>query len=66
MRANAITSVKTILGSDPNISSTVAAKPNGLLLHETVLYSLPHARAWPALNRSPTSTSGAATRRRAR
>ena len=40
MRVNALTGVKTLLGFGPKISSSVAAKPDGLLLHENIIYSL--------------------------
>lgn len=42
MRVNTITGVKTVLGFGPKISSAVAAKPDGLLLHENLFYSLRH------------------------
>jgi hypothetical protein len=44
MRVNRITGLKTLLGFGPEISSSVAGKPPGLLLHEPLLYSLfpPH------------------------
>jgi hypothetical protein len=44
MRVNRLTGLKTLFGFGPGISSSVAAKPDGLLLHETLLYSLfpPH------------------------
>ena len=42
MRVNRLTGVKTLFGFGPKISSAVAGKPDGLLLHETVLYSLRH------------------------
>lgn len=40
MRVNAFTGVKTLLGFGPRISKSVEAKPDGLLLHENVIYSL--------------------------
>jgi hypothetical protein len=40
MRVNRITGLKTLFGFGPKISSSVAAKPEGLLRHETVFYSL--------------------------
>jgi hypothetical protein len=45
MRVNAWTGLKTLLGFGPKIAKSVAAQPNGLLLHENMLYSLfpPHA-----------------------
>jgi hypothetical protein len=44
MRVNAITGLKTLAGIGPQISSSVAAAPDGLLLHEDVIFSLfpPH------------------------
>jgi hypothetical protein len=44
MRVNAFTGIKTLLGFGPKISRSVDEKPDGLLLHETVIYSLlpPH------------------------
>jgi Monooxygenase af470-like len=42
MRVNAITGIRTLLGFGPKISAAVAAKPDGLLLHENLLYSLRH------------------------
>lgn len=42
MRVNALTGIKTLVGYGPKISNAVAAKPDGLLLHENVLYSLRH------------------------
>ena len=42
MRVNTITGIKTLLGFGPKISSAVAVKPDGLLLHENILYSLRH------------------------
>jgi hypothetical protein len=45
MRVNTLTGLKTLLGFGPRISGSVNAKPDGLLLHETMLFSLfpPHA-----------------------
>ncbi len=40
MRVNRLTGVKTLLGFGPKISSSVAAYPDGLLLHENLIYSL--------------------------
>ena len=40
MRVNALAGVKTLLGFGPRISNAVNAKPEGLLLHETIIYSL--------------------------
>lgn len=44
MRVNRLTGIKTLLGFGPQISSSAAAQPDGLLLHEPVIYSLfpPH------------------------
>ena len=42
MRVNALTGIKTLAGFGPKISNAVAAKPEGLLLHENVFYSLRH------------------------
>jgi hypothetical protein len=44
MRVNALTGLKTLFGFGPKIANAVAAAPEGLLLHETMLYSLspPH------------------------
>jgi hypothetical protein len=45
MRVNAWTGLKTLLGFGPKIARSVAEQPDGLLLHENLLYSLfpPHA-----------------------
>ena len=45
MRVNALTGMKTLLGFGPKISKAVDAKPDGLLLHESIVFSLfpPHA-----------------------
>lgn len=40
MRVNRITGLKTLFGFGPKISVSVAAQPDGLLTHETVIYSL--------------------------
>jgi Domain of unknown function (DUF4188) len=40
MRVNAVTGIKTLLGFGPRISNAVAEKPDGLLLHEDLIYSL--------------------------
>jgi len=40
MRVNRITGIKTLLGFGPRISSSAAAQPEGLLLHEPIVYSL--------------------------
>jgi len=39
MRVNRSTGIKTLFGFGPKISSSVTAKPDGLLNHETVFYS---------------------------
>jgi hypothetical protein len=40
MRVNRITGLKTLLGFGPKISASVEAQPEGLLLHETIIYSM--------------------------
>jgi Monooxygenase af470-like len=40
MRVNRIAGLKTLLGFGPKISSSVSAKPEGLLHHEILFYSL--------------------------
>jgi hypothetical protein len=40
MRVNRLTGLKTLFGFGPKISNSVSAQPDGLLLHETVIYSL--------------------------
>ena len=40
MRVNRITGIRTLLGFGPRISSSAAAQPDGLLRHETIIYSL--------------------------
>jgi len=44
MRANALTGIKTQIGFGPKISKSADDQPDGLLLHESLLYSLfpPH------------------------
>jgi Domain of unknown function (DUF4188) len=44
MRVNRLTGLKTLLGFGPKISASVEAQPHGLLLHETMIYSMfpPH------------------------
>jgi len=42
MRVNTITGIKTLLGFGPKITNALAANPDGLLLHENLLYSLRH------------------------
>src|SRR6476620_4361887 len=39
MRVNRLTGVQTLLGFGPTISDSASAKPDGLLQHETLLYS---------------------------
>jgi hypothetical protein len=45
MRVNALTGLKTLFGFGPRIANSVEAHPDGLLLHENLLFSLvpPHA-----------------------
>ena len=40
MRVNRLTGMKTLIGFGPKISSSAAAHPDGLLLHENLVYSL--------------------------
>jgi hypothetical protein len=40
MRVNAWTGLKTLVGFGPRIDASVKAKPDGLLLHESLMYSL--------------------------
>lgn len=40
MRANSLRGLMTMFKFGPNISRAAAAKPDGLLLHESVIYSL--------------------------
>lgn len=40
MRVNRLTGLKTLLGFGPKISDSVAAQPEGLLLHENFIFSL--------------------------
>jgi hypothetical protein len=42
MRVNTFTGIKTLVGFGPKISGAVEAKPDGLLLHENLFYSLRH------------------------
>jgi hypothetical protein len=42
MRVNTLTGIKTVMGLGPQIKDAVASKPDGLLLHEDILYSLCH------------------------
>ncbi len=40
MRVNRLTGLKTLLGFGPKISDSAAAQPDGLLAHETLIYSM--------------------------
>jgi hypothetical protein len=40
MRVNRLTGLKTLIGFGPKISASATAQPDGLLLHENMLYSL--------------------------
>lgn len=40
MRVNRLTGLKTLLGFGPKISNAVGRKPQGLLLHENLIFSL--------------------------
>ena len=40
MTVNALSGVKTLFGFGPKIEGSVAARPDGLLLHENIFYSL--------------------------
>jgi fumigallin biosynthesis monooxygenase-like protein len=40
MRVNRLTGLKTLVGFGPQISDSVAAKPDGLLCHENMIFSL--------------------------
>jgi hypothetical protein len=42
MRVNALTGVKTLLGFGPKIQAAVNEQPDGLLLHENMLFSPRH------------------------
>lgn len=42
MRVNTLMGFRTLIGFGPKISSAVAEKPEGLLLHESIVYSLRH------------------------
>ena len=44
MRVNALTGLRTLFGFGPKIAAAVEGRPDGLLLHETFIYSLapPH------------------------
>ena len=40
MRVNRLTGLKTLFGFGPKIANSVAAQPDGLLVHENMLFSL--------------------------
>ena len=40
MRVHVVTGLKTLFGFGPRISASVADKPDGLLLHEPIIYSV--------------------------
>lgn len=40
MRVNRLTGLKTLFGFGPKISASATAQPDGLLLHEPIVYSL--------------------------
>ena len=40
MRVNRLTGLKTLFGFGPKIANSVAAQPDGLLLHENMFYSV--------------------------
>jgi hypothetical protein len=40
MRVNTLTGLKTLIGFGPKIAGSVAQQPDGLLLHENLIYSL--------------------------
>jgi hypothetical protein len=40
MKVNALTGLKTLLGLGPQIDKAVGGNPDGLLLHESLIYSL--------------------------
>ena len=42
MRINTLSGIKTAFGMGPKIEASVAARPDGLLLHENLFYSLRH------------------------
>jgi hypothetical protein len=42
LRVNRFAGIKTVFGLGPKISSAVGARPDGLLLHESLLFSLNH------------------------
>ena len=50
MRVNRLTGLKTLFGFGPQISASVDASPDGLLLHENFVFSLfPNARRYAAV-----------------
>jgi|SRR5215510_5884639 len=42
MRVNALVGIRTLLGFGPKIANAVAGRPDGLLKHETIMFSLRH------------------------
>lgn len=40
MKVNALVGIKTLLGFGPRISNAVAERPDGLLVHENIIYSV--------------------------
>ena len=42
MRVNALAGIRTLLGFGPKIARAVAGQPEGLLKHETIVFSLRH------------------------
>jgi len=42
MRVNSLRGIKTLLGFGPRIDQAINAQPDGLLLHESIFYSLRH------------------------
>jgi hypothetical protein len=40
MRVNRLTGLKTVFGFGPRIANSVAAQPDGLLLHENMIFSI--------------------------
>jgi fumigallin biosynthesis monooxygenase-like protein len=40
MRVNRVLGIKTLLGFGPKIASSAAARPDGLLRHEAIIYSI--------------------------
>ncbi len=57
MRVNTWTGIKRLLGLGPQIQKSAAAQPDGLLLHENLIFSLRHLgmrqywRDWESLER---------------